>query len=71
MSVAARTYPARARRLPPRELRRGSGSGPKTLDERVTAAWMTLVESGSGECLVCGGEVRATSGCEGCGSRLG
>jgi hypothetical protein len=51
----------RARRFEP---------GRATLDDRVTALWGRLVESGSADCPVCGAEIAAGRPCDDCGSEL-
>ena len=41
-----------------------------TLEDVVLGAWEDLVAGGPAECPVCGGSLRAASGCESCGSDL-
>jgi hypothetical protein len=41
-----------------------------TLEDRVLGAWEDLVAGGPAECPVCGGSMRAASGCQSCGSDL-
>jgi hypothetical protein len=41
-----------------------------TLEDVVLGAWEDLVAGGPAECPVCGARMRASSGCEGCGSDL-
>jgi hypothetical protein len=73
---AAATAPARPRgtrerRLPARrEPGRLFEPGRATLDDRVTALWGRLVESGTADCPVCGAEIAAGRPCGGCGSEL-
>jgi hypothetical protein len=42
-----------------------------SLEDVVLRAWEDLAGSGVVECPVCGGRMRASAGCESCGSDLG
>jgi hypothetical protein len=44
--------------------------GRATLDDRISALWSQLVESGNADCPVCGGELAAGRPCGACGSEL-
>ena len=41
-----------------------------TLEDLILGAWEDLRAGSSAECPVCGGTMRAASGCGGCGSDL-
>ena len=41
-----------------------------TLEDVILSAWEDLAAGGPAECPVCGGRMRAASGCDGCGSDL-
>ena len=75
MSATA-TSPTRAhavhdrRPLPRRQTGRGFEPGRATLDDRITALWTELVESGTAECPVCRSEMTAGTPCGTCGSEL-
>ena len=60
----------RPHRLEGRVARQLFQPGKATLDERITTVWSALIESGTAECLVCHGEVRAAHECACCGSQL-
>lgn len=47
-----------------------SGGREPSLERLVLATREALVLEGVAECLVCGGALRATGGCEDCGSEL-
>ena len=76
MSVATTTSarrpgPAHERRtLSRRSAVRLPERGRSTLDDRITALWARLVETGTGECPVCGSEMAAGLACGSCGSQL-
>jgi hypothetical protein len=77
MSAAAVTTPrerpglARERRaLPRRSAVRLFDPGRPTLDDRISALWDGLVDSGRADCPVCGSELLAGRECGGCGSEL-
>lgn len=44
--------------------------GRATLEDRITALWTGLVETGTTECPVCAAEIAAGRPCESCGSEL-
>jgi hypothetical protein len=48
----------------------GRSDGAPTLEDAVLRTWDELVAEGRAECPVCGGRIRAASGCEDCGSEL-
>jgi hypothetical protein len=54
--------------------RREAGCRPEpgraTLDDRMSALWTQLVETGTADCPVCGGEIAAARPCGSCGSEL-
>jgi len=60
----------RPRLLEGLEARQLVPSAGQTLDEWISATWSGLVESGSAECPVCSGELRAGRACSSCGSEL-
>ena len=41
-----------------------------TLEDMILGAWEDLVAGSPAECPVCGGKMRAASGCGGCGADL-
>ena len=41
-----------------------------TLEDTILGAWEDLLAGGPAECPVCGGTLRAASGCGGCGADL-
>jgi hypothetical protein len=41
-----------------------------SLEDAILGAWEDLVASGRTDCPVCGGTLRAASGCDNCGSDL-
>jgi hypothetical protein len=43
-------------------------AGARSLEDVVLERWDELVASGRAECPVCGGDIHAASGCDGCGS---
>ena len=45
-------------------------AGEVSLEDRILAAWEDLAGASSAECVVCGGRMKVTSGCEDCGSAL-
>jgi hypothetical protein len=49
---------------------RGQRSNRPTLEDRLLATWDELTVTGTAECPVCGSELHAAGGCEGCGSEL-
>ena len=73
---AAATTPVRpraareGRSLPRWNAGRGFEPGRATLDDRITALWGQLLESGTGECPVCRAEITAGRPCGDCGSEL-
>lgn len=60
----------RPRRFEHLEARQLFEPGALTLDERISSTWSRLVASGTGECPVCSGPVRAAAPCASCGSEL-
>jgi hypothetical protein len=44
--------------------------GRATLDDRISALWTRLVETGAGECPVCAADIAAGAPCGRCGSEL-
>jgi len=60
----------RPRLLEGLEARRLSYPGGLSLDERISATWSGLVDSGSVECPVCAGTLQAGRACGSCGSEL-
>jgi hypothetical protein len=70
-TTATRRPPAHERRpLDRRSAVRLPDRGRATLDDRITALWAQLVESGTGECPVCGSGIAAGVACASCGSEL-
>ncbi len=70
-TTPARAHPARERRpFSRRQAGRGREPGRATLDDRITALWTQLVETGIAECPVCASEMSAARPCGSCGSEL-
>jgi hypothetical protein len=71
---AAATAPARPRAGHERSLRREGGCRPEpgraTLNDRISALWTLLAETGAGECPVCAADIVAGTPCRTCGSEL-
>jgi hypothetical protein len=69
----ARGFPAREarpRRMQRLEAHRMFEPGARTLDERISATWSSLVSEGAADCPVCSSRVRAAHQCDNCGSEL-
>jgi hypothetical protein len=45
-------------------------AGRVSLEDAILGAWEDLTATGSAECSVCGGRMRAAAGCQTCGSEL-
>jgi hypothetical protein len=67
-SVAAtgRTEPPASRLFEPE-----ADPGGVSLEDSILRVWEDLTGSGGAECPVCGGRMRASAACGGCGSELG
>ncbi len=45
-------------------------AGEVSLEDQILAAWEDLAGASSADCVVCGGRMKSTTGCEDCGSAL-
>lgn len=71
VATAGRTAGVRQRGVMPR--RRTTAPlepSASTLDDRISALWQRLVETGAAQCPVCAATVSAGRPCEACGSEL-
>ena len=65
--------PATGRSEPPapRLFEPEADPGGVSLEDSILRVWEDLTGNGGAECPVCGGRLRASAGCGGCGSELG
>jgi hypothetical protein len=54
----------------PRLFQPEADPGGVSLEDSILGVWEDLVGNGKAECPVCGGRMRITAGCEGCGSEM-
>jgi hypothetical protein len=64
--------PATGRSEPPapRLFEPAADPGGVSLEDSILRVWEDLTGSGGAECPVCGGRMRVSAGCDGCGSDL-
>jgi hypothetical protein len=60
----------RPRRFQHLEARQMFEPGARTLDERISSTWSTLVSEGAADCPVCSSRMLAAHQCGTCGSEL-
>ena len=60
----------RPRRFGHLEARQMFEPGARTLDERISSTWSSLVSEGAAECPVCSSRMLAAHQCSACGSEL-